>query len=147
MRTMSIMILLVVVLASCAQTPAQAPAPQQVQVQPPSAAQNDIGKVEAQEEQVPASPSPAVVEPEPLPQTHLVKIQAYAFSPKTLNIRSGDKVTWRNLGKTPHEIMGLGFQSQSLFQDDEYSHIFTQKGNHTYNSARYPATIGKIIVQ
>ncbi len=144
---MSIVLLLVVVLASCAQTPAPAPAPQQVQVQPPSAAQNDIGKVEAQEEPVQTVPAPAVVEPEPLPQTHLVKIQAYAFNPKTLTIRSGDKVTWRNLGKTPHEIMGLGFQSQPLFQDDEYSHIFTQKGNHTYNSARYPATIGKIIVE
>ena len=36
------------------------------------------------------------------PAHHIVKIQQFVFSPATLSVRSGDRITWVNLDIVPH---------------------------------------------
>ena len=75
-----------------------------------------------------------------------VTIARYAFSPKVVEINVGDTVIWENLGKTYHALTSHEFQSKPLYQNDQFSHKFTKKGNFTYNSQTYPATQGLVVV-
>lgn len=115
--------------------------------QPPSKTQKDIGDLEPDKEMAQQTQETKPIEQKPSPQDHKITIARYAFSPKTVEINAGDRVIWKNLGKTPHEVMSSEFHSNPLFQNDEVSHVFNQKGEYTINSARYHATQGKIIVK
>jgi len=151
MRLFVLLVLLVFLVTACAPVVVEEPVKvvEKVEVtQPPVTTQKDIGEVKPGPEDIVAEAKPALkkLTPRTPPQEHLITIAAYKFNPKTLRINMGDIVVWKNLGKTPHEVLSNEFHSNPLFQNDTFVHVFNTKGNFTTNSARYRATIGKIVV-
>jgi plastocyanin len=57
----------------------------------------------------------------------------FSFSPKTLTIRKGTKVTWNWTGGLPHNVTvntgPVKFHSRTQMRGS-YSHLFTRKGTY-----------------
>jgi plastocyanin len=63
-----------------------------------------------------------------------VSIVDYAFSPSKITIRVGDTITWRNVGKVPHDVYFSTFHSP-MYLDPEQSYTpkpFTKAGTYRY---------------
>jgi plastocyanin len=77
----------------------------------------------------------------------------FAFSPETVTITKGTKVTWVNVTAFPHTVTSNDgkFTSSSstspVLQDQTYSFIFTTAGIFKYRCAIHPPQIGAITVQ
>ena len=58
----------------------------------------------------------------------------YAFSPSTITIHAGDRVTWTNKSKAPHNVVftKLGTGSNDLGTGGTYGHTFTKAGTYGY---------------
>src|SRR3989344_1038369 len=70
------------------------------------------------------------------PIQHSIEISGFAFSPTTLNIKVGDRVTWTNMDSAPHTVTsdsGSELVSSTLDQRQSYSHTFSQPGTFTYH--------------
>jgi plastocyanin len=64
-----------------------------------------------------------------------------AFRPATATVSVGDTVTWRNTGKSPHEVSGAAFSSGNLDPGKSFSWTATKAGTFTY-VCRYHQSIG-----
>lgn len=74
-----------------------------------------------------------------------VKVKNYKFSPGTVKINKGDKVTWKFVqGK--HNVKGKGFKSP-VQRSGKYSHKFTQKGTFKYRCTLHSGMDGKVKVK
>ena len=79
---------------------------------------------------------------------NIISINNFAFTPRTLVIKTGEKVTWQNNESVAHTIVSSGFfQSQVLNRGDEFSFTFPQAGTYDYYCGIHPSMKGKIIVQ
>lgn len=101
----------------------------------------------------PPQSSPAAVVPE---AQNEVVLSAEGFGPQTLNIKTGESVTWKNgsggtatVNSDPHPIhtnyppLNLG-----RFNDGEtLTLIFDKPGNYGYHNHLNPSQTGKIIVE
>lgn len=45
---------------------------------------------------------PVLAQTAPAPANHIVEIQNFLFSPKTLSVKAGDRITWINKDIVPH---------------------------------------------
>lgn len=45
---------------------------------------------------------PVFAQTMPVPTTHIVEIQNFVFSPETLSVKAGDRITWVNKDIVPH---------------------------------------------
>jgi plastocyanin len=45
---------------------------------------------------------PVLAQTMPVPANHTVEIQNFVFSPKTLSVKAGDRITWINKDIVPH---------------------------------------------
>jgi plastocyanin len=81
------------------------------------------------------------------------------FSPKSINIKVGDTVTWTNNDNTIHTVIsGTGLSDANKGKDFDsgltaltttgktYSHQFTKAGDFPYFCELHPAMIGKVTV-
>jgi plastocyanin len=80
-------------------------------------------------------------------KTHVVNISSSAFSSRTLTIRAGDTVVWRNKDIVPHTATGKGFDSGNLKSGASWSFVFKKKGNYSYICTYHPTMKGTIIVK
>ncbi|MDQ1713738.1 MAG: hypothetical protein QOE45_3188 [Frankiaceae bacterium] len=64
-----------------------------------------------------------------------------AFRPATATVAVGDTVTWRNIGKSPHEVSGGAFASGNLDPGRSYTWTATRAGTFAY-VCRYHESIG-----
>jgi amicyanin len=78
-----------------------------------------------------------------------VMIDNFTFSPQTLTIKAGTKVTWTNRDDIPHTVASTtkAFKSPALDTDDTYSFTFTAAGNFEYFCSLHPHMTGTIVVQ
>jgi plastocyanin len=78
-----------------------------------------------------------------------VKIDNFTFSPQTLTIKAGTKVTWTNEDDIPHTVVSTtkAFRSQALDTDDKYSFTFTNPGSFEYFCSLHPHMTGMIVVE
>lgn len=87
-----------------------------------------------------------------------VEITADGFSPQTLSIPAGTKVTWVNKDSNPHRVAsnpypdntslpGLDSKDPPLGPNASYSYTFATAGNFTYHDQYHPTTNGEIIVK
>ncbi|MFH9355663.1 plastocyanin/azurin family copper-binding protein [Kitasatospora sp. NPDC017646] len=72
-----------------------------------------------------------------------VTIKNFAFSPATLTVKAGTKVTWTNTDPDAHTVtskQGSGgpLQSAALATNDTYSYTFTQPGTYPYYCTIHP---------
>lgn len=80
-------------------------------------------------------------------KTHTINISGSAFSTRTLTIRAGDTVIWRNKDIVPHTATGKGFDSGNLKSGASWSFVFKEKGNYSYICTYHPTMKGTIIVK
>lgn len=78
-----------------------------------------------------------------------VSIQNFAFSPATLTIKAGDKVSWTNQDSAGHSATAddSSFDTGVLAQGQSGSITFSKAGTYTYHCSVHPMMKGTIIVQ
>ncbi len=76
-----------------------------------------------------------------------VTIQNFSFSPSTLTVKTGTKVTWVNQDSVPHKIKSDTFNSSDLSQGDKFEFTFNTKGSFDYICGIHPSMKGKIVVE
>ena len=90
------------------------------------------------------------------PIEKIVEITSLGFSPETLTINSGDKVTWTNKGSRsvwpasnnhPTHAIYSGFDSlERLNTGESYSFTFDKIGTWNYHDHLSPSMMGTIVV-
>lgn len=78
-----------------------------------------------------------------------VTIQNFTFSPATLTVKVGDKVTWTNQDSAGHSATADdgSFDTGVIAQGQSGSNTFTKAGTYTYHCSVHPMMKGTIIVQ
>lgn len=73
-----------------------------------------------------------------------VKVKDYSFSPGTVKISKGGKVTWKFV-EGIHNVTGPGFSSP-VQSSGSYSHKFKKAGTYKYHCTLHPGMNGKVKV-
>ena len=79
-----------------------------------------------------------------------IEIKDFAFSPQTLTVKSGDKITWINHDEEPHTVVSVGkkFQkSSALDTDQQFTITAGTPGTYEYFCSVHPKMTGTIIVE
>jgi len=78
-----------------------------------------------------------------------VTIANFAFSPATLTVKVGTKVTWTNNDSATHTVTALqgAFDSGDLPTGQSFSFTFTKAGTYNYHCAIHSSMTATIIVQ
>ncbi len=84
-----------------------------------------------------------------------IDIKNFAFSPNTITIKAGDKVTWTNQDSAPHTITSDSnsnsnsgtLNSQTLDASDTYTYTFNDKRIYNYHCSIHSGMKGTIIVE
>ena len=81
-------------------------------------------------------------------KTATVTIDNFSFSPETLTIKPGTKVTFVNHDDIPHTVVAVdkSFRSKALDTDDSYEFTFTTAGDFDYFCGLHPHMKAKIVV-
>jgi plastocyanin len=89
--------------------------------------------------------------PEAPAEPHQVVIDQFTFSPRTLTIAAGTRVTWLNRDDVPHTATSTGkprvFDSGTLDSEERFSHVFTMPGTYAYYCTLHPKMTGQIFVK
>lgn len=81
------------------------------------------------------------------PEGPQVEMRDLAFTPRFLEIRVGDTVTWRNADRVPHTVTGSGLDSGQLAQGESYEFTFTEVGQYEYGCSIHPGMQGVVVVR
>jgi plastocyanin len=80
-----------------------------------------------------------------------VTIDNFTFTPATLTVKTGTRVTWKNEDDIPHTVVSDTspplFRSKALDTDDSYSTVFDKPGTYRYFCGLHPHMTGTIVVQ
>jgi len=80
-----------------------------------------------------------------------VAIDNFRFSPRTLTVPAGTKVTWVNRDDVPHTatstVKPRAFDSGALDTDQTFSHVFAALGEYEYFCAVHPHMTGRVVVK
>ncbi len=99
-----------------------------------------------------ATPTPivsAIVSKTPTAASVTVEIKNFSFSPSTLNIKTGTKVTWINNDSVPHTVTsdaGNLLNSPTLSPGQSFGFTFTEHGSVNYHCGIHPTMKGGIII-
>jgi plastocyanin len=78
-----------------------------------------------------------------------LEIDNFAFSPETITIKKGTKLTWTNKDSVEHTVTGddgKGPDSGPLSQGETYSYTFNEAGSFAYHCAPHPSMKATVIV-
>jgi plastocyanin len=78
-----------------------------------------------------------------------VIIENFAFSPASLSVAAGTKVTWVNRDTDPHTATDTDkrFNSGALDTGEEFSFVFRDKGDYEYYCTLHPHMKGRVTVR
>ncbi|MBS0638598.1 MAG: cupredoxin family copper-binding protein [Acetobacteraceae bacterium] len=78
-----------------------------------------------------------------------VAIDNFAFSPKTLTVEPGTRVTWTNEDDIPHTIVLTdgSIRSKTLDSEDTFSYRFDKAGTYQYICGLHPHMRGEVVVR
>ncbi len=79
-----------------------------------------------------------------------VNIVDFYFSPNTITVAAGTKVTWTNVGPTIHTVEDKAlkvFSSEILEKGQKFSYTFTKAGAYDYLCTLHPDMVAKVIVR
>jgi plastocyanin len=93
---------------------------------------------------VAAEPSAAAA-----PQDSSVAIHNFMFSPMSLTVAVGTRVSWKNFDGEPHTIRSIDdtFRSGALDQNDTFSYTFDKPGTYRYACSIHPQMVASIVVK
>ena len=83
-------------------------------------------------------------------KTNQIVIKDFHFSPETLTVKSGEKVTWINRDEEPHTVVSVQKQfkkSGALDTDQEFTITAGAPGTYTYFCSVHPKMTGTIVVE
>ena len=86
----------------------------------------------------------------PQASTGAISIDNFTFTPQTLTVKAGTKVTWTNRDDIPHGIASddnAFTKSKALDTDDSYSFTFATPGTYKYFCYVHPHMTGTIVVE
>lgn len=72
------------------------------------------------------------------PRTKTVKLGEYFYTPKTVQIRPGDRVRFVNVGKLPHTVKGGPIKPRQLDRGDTQTVRFRKAGTFRYVCTLHP---------
>ena len=77
-----------------------------------------------------------------------VRIDNFTFTPATVIVARGTRVTWINHDDVPHTATSTTkvFGSNALDTDDSFSFVFATPGAYPYYCAVHPHMTGEVIV-
>ncbi len=77
-----------------------------------------------------------------------ITIQGFAFSPATITVPVGTKVTWTNQDPATHTVTSDtgAFDSKNLTTGGTFSFTFSQAGSFAYHCAIHPRMVATIVV-
>jgi plastocyanin len=78
-----------------------------------------------------------------------IVIKDFHFTPQTLTVKSGEKVTWINRDEEPHTVVSVEKQfkkSSALDTDQEFTITTGAPGTYTYFCSVHPKMTGTIVV-
>jgi plastocyanin len=82
---------------------------------------------------------------------YTVLIDNFTYSPATLKVPAGTRVTWINRDDVPHTVTDAAeprvMDSAALDTDERYAVTFTQGGVYTYFCKLHPHMTGTIVVK
>ena len=79
-----------------------------------------------------------------------VTIAGMQFSPATLRVEPGEKVTWTNNASMPHTVTGTnvdGLTSGRMGNGSVFTHRFEEPGTYEYYCALHPSMTGTVVVE
>jgi plastocyanin len=80
-----------------------------------------------------------------------VTIDNFTFSPSSLTVPVGTKVTWTNRDDIPHTVTDAAepksFRSPPLDTGDAFSHVFSSAGTYRYFCSLHPHMQGTVVVK
>ena len=78
-----------------------------------------------------------------------ISIMNFAFSPLTLTVKTGTKVTWTNKDTVTHTVTDdkSAFNSGLLTPGNSFSFTFTQAGTYSYHCNIHHSMMATIVVQ
>ncbi len=79
-----------------------------------------------------------------------MNIDNFSFTPRTLTVKAGTKVTWVNSDDVPHLLVnteGRFKQSSILDTDQRFSVTFAKPGTYNYFCSLHPMMTGTVTVQ
>lgn len=78
-----------------------------------------------------------------------VTIQNFSFSPKTLIVKAGDKVTWTNQDSMGHSATAdeRSFDTGVFNNGETKSITFGKAGSFAYHCSVHPSMTGTVVVQ
>ena len=76
-----------------------------------------------------------------------VSMRNMQFSPKTLRVKKGTVVEWKNDDLVPHTATSSSFDSGSLGPGKSWRHMFTEAGQVRYVCTFHPTMTGVVIVK
>jgi plastocyanin len=79
-----------------------------------------------------------------------IEIKDFAFNPKVITVKSGEKITWINRDEEPHTVVSVEKQfkkSSALDTDQEFTVIAGAPGTYTYFCSVHPKMTGTIVVE
>lgn len=85
-----------------------------------------------------------------LERPYQVNIGNFSFSPATLTVPAGARVTWTNKDDVPHTIVSTNNafpNSPALDTEESFSHAFAKAGAYDYFCSVHPKMVGKVVVQ
>lgn len=83
------------------------------------------------------------------PPSYTVMIKDFGFSPQTLEIPAGARVTWINQDDEPHTVRDTknAFASPALDTKDKFTFEFKTSGSFNYYCTVHPQMTGKVMVK
>ena len=83
-------------------------------------------------------------------KTNQIVIKDFHFTPQTLTVKSGEKITWINRDEEPHTVVSVEKQfkkSAPLDTDQEFTITTGAPGTYTYFCSVHPKMTGTIVVE
>ena len=76
-----------------------------------------------------------------------VSMRNMQFYPRTLKIKKGDVVEWKNDDVVPHTATSASFDSGSMNPGTSWRHTFTKAGQFAYVCTFHPTMTGIVVVK
>jgi len=80
-----------------------------------------------------------------------VRIQNFEFKPKTISVKAGTKVTWKNDDTAIHDVKDTSPLatpvSPEMGKGDTFSITYPQPGTYSYICAIHPYMTGSVVVE
>ena len=78
-----------------------------------------------------------------------VTIDNFSFTPPTITVKVGTRITWTNRDDIPHTVVSedLSFRSKTLDTDQTFTFTPTKPGTYAYSCSIHPKMTGKVVVE